>query len=259
MRSIPAFIFVFFAWIPDIGHAAEKCDVINALERIQFAQSRLAQSPQFPKNHPDAVLLADHLLRLDHGNIKSAVLPNGTASEVVALQRYYDTVVGLNSAVLAGQSDAVTTYFTSKTFRDVQLQMRTLLPRFGCNNFVSQGEQGTSRQGQSISKIIASKVKFSLQGTIWGLLGTLALCLVAGWGAMQFNRFKRTQKRRAKRHPTSIRTQIRLSPGVLLDVTAIDISGRGAKLQIYSEDTHDTGTPVHALLDDTWHKGKIVW
>lgn len=258
MRRISAIIILLFMWLPETGQAAEKCDVINALERIQFAQLRLAQVSHFSNQHPDALLLADHLLRLDRENIKNAVQSIGTETEIAILQEFHANALVLNAAITADQRSTVAAYFASKIFRDAQIQIRTILPRFRCNIAMFKGEQGTSRQGQSTSKVVKSDVKLGIQGNIWWLLGTITTCVVAGVAVFKYRINSRLRKRRAKRYPTHIKTLLRQGD-LVMDATTFDISGKGAKLMINGKVDQSIGAPVQLLLHDNWHEAHISW
>ena len=243
---------------PFKASALEKCDVINALERIQFAQMRLVDLSQIRANSPDVLLLGQHLFRLDSQGVKLATqqqltpVQNQTLSAFIANARRLDTILKLRRFLDAKE------YMRTQGFQRPLADIQKILPRFKCNDTNFDGNTGGNGAGQIDTGRSSQLSGFDLpQVAIWTFI--LISCAAGGLlASRKFIRLQREKDRRAKRYATHIKTTLRMH-SIQHETTVVDLSCNGAKLQIKGGLDGTSQNDVSILLGDAWKKCEVTW
>jgi len=255
MRLNHLVMIIILCILPFRAEAEVNCSVFDAIERIQFAEMRLASAGDNRFASRDAALLVSEVARLDGDQIKSAHGGKLSTFEVATLESYMTYAQQLALILVKRDVNMVENYFARPSFAPQQEVVGRILPRLRCNQQTSEGtSNGTQRVTSSIKQDQgARKITFTGSATV---LAAIVLFLAVGFRVYAFGvAWRNRKKRRSKRFHCYIETQINYGH-MTKRAVILDISCNGAKIQIDVEDNEHT---VEVLIINTWYKAKVSW
>lgn len=256
--TIRVWVLLALATFPLPIFAQEACDIINTLERIQFAQIRLAKTDQPTAAAPDALLLRDHLNRLDILAVQSALTDRTSSSQQTMVLQFLKNALQLDALLRSQANENARIFMRSETFQAAQSSIKSIIPQFNCNDTKALGNDGGSSVSQGQLSALDSRKQFDLPTiTFVAVLLFLSILFVVGVG-FAANRYMKQKDRRAKRYRTFIQTTLRLE-GEDHPVTILDLSCNGAKLQLAGATVITDNTMLHVFLNDHWKNAAVTW
>tara|TARA_R110002073_G_scaffold58717_2_gene148599 strand:+ start:895 stop:1776 length:882 start_codon:yes stop_codon:yes gene_type:complete len=234
------------------------CSVVDALERVQFAQLRLAQSRKIDPNSIDAQLIIREVGRLDAAKVGFATSAELTTRDAARLASFFAMSETLRQTLINQRPDQSSAIFQAPSFTQHISNVKRILPLLNCNPLTGvQGKDGTEKVSSTLGeskagkKIPITKIGFWFAGLV--VAGALASAIKSAISTLQ-----KRQKRRAKRYRVHIPARIR-TQAALRDGTILDISGNGVKIQVDKLETDAHGARLDIWLDDAWHGAHISW
>lgn len=174
--------------------AEPDCTVIDAFERVQFAQLRLAKSSTIVPTSVDALLIIREMKRLDRDKIKFTTRHDLTALDVSRILAFFDMSTALRQALIAKQIDQAQSVFNAPSFVQHINNIKRILPIFRCNPLTDvQGKDGqeyvssTIKEQKSGQEITIVKVGYSFIGIL--VAGVLVI-QIQRWMTIHFTRKK---------------------------------------------------------------------
>lgn len=238
--------------------AQEACDVINTLERIQFAQIRLAKTDRPTAGSPDALLLRDHLNRLDVLAVQFALADRTSSDQKAMAIQFLNNALQLDALLRSQANENTQSFIRSEPFQAAQSAIESIIPQFNCNDIDAKGNV----EGDSVSRgqlsALDSQRQFDLPTiTLVTLLAFIGIILAIGVGYVAY-RYIQLKDRRAKRYRTFIQTKLHLKDEEH-PVTILDISCNGAKLQLTAATVMTNDTVLQVFLNDEWKNAAVTW
>lgn len=238
--------------------AQADCTVIDALERVQFAQLRLAENDVIIPNSVDAMLIVREMGRLDVDKVRFTTKHDLTTLDLARLLAFFDMSITLRQTLITKQIDQTENILNAPSFAQHINNMKRILPIFNCNQLTDvRGEDGqekvtsTLREPKSGQKITIEKVSYWFVGV-----------LVAGVLAAKIKRlmtiYFARKEWRAKRHRVQINTKVK-GHGIQRGGTIHDISCIGSKIQTDINESDQCGARVDILLGTYWREATISW
>ncbi len=249
---------LLFAALPFQAAANVDCSVIDALERVQFAQMRLAQTAPIDPTSADAQLIIREVGRLDVGNIAFATKTILSSRDVAQLIAAYGMSDALARTLITRQPAKSRNILAAASFTEHINQTKRILPLFKCNTLTDV--RGTDGLEKASSTLGASKPgrKFEIVEIGFWLIGMI----VAGGAAVALKtaltKRQARNKRRSKRYPVNVATQIK-NHNSQRSGTILDISCNGIKIKMDMLPGDKTGTQLKILLGEVWHAATISW
>lgn len=255
MRHFPLITATFLAFSPIAARAEVNCTVFDAIERIQFAENRLAQISEGRFSSQDANLIISEMARLDADQISIAHSNTLSLIEAATLIAFIDKAQTLTALLKSRNALQTQRFFDDPEFLHQQHRVARILPRLKCNAFTLTGtSNGTERVLSSIKQEArARKITFVGSATF---LASLVFSIAVAYRIYALMTERRMRKkRRSRRFHCHLETQVNYGPitkrGVILD-----ISCNGAKVQIDLEDEEPT---VEIWIINQWHKASVSW
>lgn len=234
------------------------CSVVDALERVQFAQLRLSQTRKIDPNNIDAQLIVREVGRLDAAKVGFATAATLTTIDMARLAGFVAMSEALRHTLINQRPDQSSAIFQAPSFEQHMSNVKRILPLLNCNPLTGvHGKDGLEKVSSTLGeskagkKIPITKIGFWFVGLV--AAGALATVIKSAISTLQKRR-----KRRSKRYRVHIATRIR-SQAALRDGTVLDISGNGAKIQMDKLETDAHDIHLDIWLDDAWHGAHISW
>lgn len=250
----------FFCWvfIAIPASAQVNCSVFDALERVQFAQSRLSTGGNFTPNTGDAALVVSELRKLQIEHISSAQSGKLSKTDTATLGAYLSAAQTLGAMITSRDQAGIATYFSNPAFDAGQRQIATILPRLGCNPLTKAGRKGGDQRVLSALKQTQGGRLFTVQTTLiaLALIGVIIVFSLRLdlWWALRRARLSRQSKRYATHLESKISHDNTIWPSLI-----VDLSCNGAKMQIHTQDLLQIGQHIEVWIDDAWHLAKLHW
>ncbi len=258
MRHLLPLLLIFLMFPPLPAAAQVNCTLFEALERIQFAQSRLAQSRAPTARSDDGALLTNELVRLDVAQLQIAHNGQLSQNDEVFLTDYVTKAKQLDAHLIAQRDGAVAAYFASPAFAPRQAQIARLLPRLGCNAQAGAGNQsGTARAITPAKQDVPART-ITFTGSVVFLASITFLAALAHRIYVIAIAVRNRRRRRSKRFHTHIETQLDAN-GTFRKGTILDLSCNGAKIQIDTDSTDQTNNSIDLWIINHWHHAEISW
>lgn len=255
MRCHVIVISILACLLPFSAAAQVNCSIFDSIERIQFAQNRLAAAGETLFASQDVALLIDNVARLDLDQVNSAHAGKLSATETATLIFYLQNAQRLAVILRNRNQIQAQDYFNHPQFPLKQEAIGRILPRLKCNSFSSQGtSNGTQRVSSSIKQELGAR-KITIVGSATFLASLVFFGAIAHRIYVLTIEWRQRKKRRSKRFHCHIDTQINYGP-IHKRCTILDISCNGAKIQVDLE----TEEPfVEVWMINRWHKAKVSW
>lgn len=255
MRPCYISVAIFVCLLPFSARAEVNCSVFDAVERIQFAQNRLAEAGERLFASQDATLLIDNVARLDLDQINTAHGGKLSAPEAATLVFYLQYAQRLSVILRNRNKFQAQDYFNHAQFILKQQAIARILPRLKCNTFSSEGTSNGSQRVMSSIKQEAGARKITIVGGATFLASLVFFVAITHRIYVLTTAWRLRRKRRSKRFHCHIETQINY--GSLHKRCAIlDISCNGAKIQV---DLETEEANVEIWIINSWHKAKVSW
>lgn len=258
MQKTSIITAIFLSLLPFQVSAEVNCSVFDAIERIQFAQSRLSNAPANTFNSDDAVLVIEEVKRLDTDQIEYAHSGEISQTEAIFLVSYIQKTRELSISLKTRNQPKVSGYFGNPDFAPRQDRISRILPRVRCNQLATTGESnGGQRVTSSVNQVQTSRKITIVDSGILLALIVVGIAIAHRIYVIIGARNSRN-KRRSKRYHTHLETQLS-SRGHKRHGKILDISCNGAKVQIATEECDKIGIPIEVWIINNWHPAKISW
>ena len=234
------------------------CSIIDALERIQYAQLRLSNTRTIDANSGDAQLIIREVGRLDSSTVRFATAVTLAAPDVARMTAFVAMSESLRQTLITRQTNKTIAIFQDPSFDQHISNAKRILPMFNCNPLTQVlGQDGLEKVSSTLGKSTSGK-KISITKIGFWLVGMIA---AGGVGVVIYSAISKNQerqKRRAKRYLVHIPTRIQIGDVVQVG-TILDISGKGVKIQTGKLETDTQSVQLDVWLDDAWRRGRITW
>ena len=237
----------------------EVCTIAASLERVQFAQMRMQNSPDFNGAPGDRSMHIRETSTLDLFAIQQATsLPLGDA-RAVQLVEFARQSKKLTSFIRTNNAAEIARFFGQADYLRLRRQVAKALPALACTPPV----QGTVQNGDGASNAQVTNNRrarsFTIENAILGLALSVLALIGLYFGQAKYRERKKLRKRRAARYPTRIATLMRTGTAPI-HILIHDISCNGAKISTSADSTIDPGNDtVEIWIFEKWHIGKIAW
>lgn len=258
-RTIAVILTGLWAQTPlTAGASSAACDVADALERMQFAQMRLATSGNITTREPDSRLLASHLLRLDRDSIVFALRDDISPEQASLLQAYFDQTLLLSNLIARDDQTGIQVLVASDRFRQSQLRVSRILPLVHCNTSPVNGVSARSTSGEARDQTSSSSSRngFTLPASGFWIIAAIISAGIIFKLVGIVNKWQNGRQTRAKRYPVYYETDLRSGDNDW-PTTIFDISCNGAKVQTSNQ--HNLLAKGQIRLLDTWHPVTKMW
>lgn len=235
--------------------AEVNCAFFNSIERIQFAQLRLASAGDSLFSSRDAALFVSEMSRLDSAQIKIAHDGQLSPLDIATIAAFLSYAEQLAIILMRHDRQMARNYFARPSFAPQQASIARILPRLKCNDQTASGTANdTQRVTSSIKQELGAR-KITFVGTATVLASVVFLIALGHRIYVLGTAWRHRKKRRSKRFHCHIETQVNYGEkskrGAILD-----LSCNGAKIQI---DLASDETSVEIWLINRWHKGNVSW
>lgn len=249
---------LLFAALPFQVAADVDCSVIDALERVQFAQIRLAQTSPVDPASADAQLIIREVARLDKDKIAFATKTTLTPRDVDRLIAAYDMSNALAGTLVTRQPAQSRNILASAALTQHTETTKRILPLFKCNTLTDvRGTDGLERVSSTIDASKSGR-KFEIVEIGFWLIGMIAVGGAAVALKTAVTKRQVRNQRRSKRYMVNIETKIK-NHTTQRRATILDISCNGVKIKTDMLPTDKTGTKLKILLNGVWHIATISW
>jgi hypothetical protein len=244
--------------MPLAATARVDCTIFEALERIQFAQSRLKSATGSRTTSKDSGLIISEMRRLDTDQASFAGYGELSQSELVFLRTYVESAFSLSSMLLRDDSIAISAYFGQPRFESYQTRIAQILPRLNCNLLTGAGGQNGTQRSLKGGKSDLTARQFSIPAASIIFAMTIVGMLIAQRAYKAFARWQGEKERQSRRFKTHIQTRFS-ADGQLRDGVLLDLSCNGTKIQSALEPNDLVGREIQVWIGNSWYRANIRW
>ncbi len=250
MKPLLHFATLLLLLIGQAAKAEVNCTAIAAFDRLHDAQVRLNDYQTPARFDLDASIVRAELAYVRDLDLATVLGSNSLVQNKQVFARFTAHSERLLARIEQGDPARLRAHFADP---DRKRNMETLivyLRSLPCNL------TGVSFTNNTMEQTVGSGSPFEID--LKEVIIFLAAVVTAGLLAWLAQRYRRKQKRRARRYTANYATTYRWNNADFAGLL-MDISGRGSKLKHHPDAPLELGASVHIIILGEWKSCSIVW